>query len=450
MHEDPVITPRMDAFASEGMVFENAFSCSPVCTPNRAALLTGKHPFAVNMMRNWLRLPVEEKTVASVAKEHGYDTGYIGKWHLDEWDGDERFGDAWNTLTPAGPRRMGFDFWYSNGCHHAHFLRKYLTTDNRVVEGTGWQVDHETDIAIEYLRNANGDRHPGKPFCLFVSWAPPHTNHGGPRHVEGAGWQFAAPGHCEALYRERELPVRCNAQRDLFLRHAPGYFGAVTSMDENFGRLLDTLTETGLADNTIVVLSADHGEMLGSHRCMTKDVWYEESIGIPFIIRWPDRIPGGKRETMLLNTPDMMSSLLGLMECEVPTDVHGRDLSRVMLGQERGTSADAFLAFDGGSPHGMTRWDVFPDEGNRAWRGVRTERYTYAAASREQYANPARFRQPLPEGERQVLFDLDNDPYQLNPIYRGQGYDSVMEQLHGKVAAWLEGLGDPFLERDWH
>jgi arylsulfatase A-like enzyme len=461
MRADPVITPHIDRFADQGTVLENAVACNPICTPNRSAMFTGKHPFSTGMMRNWLRLPVGEATLGKAAEAHGYDTGYVGKWHLDEWDGDPARGDARNALTPAGPRRMGFRFWHANGCDHRHFAWRYFTTDDRMIDGEGPQMDHETDVAIEYLRNANGERDAAKPFCLALSWSPPHDLHGGPRYVPGVGGrQYAAPERFEALYRRPDLPMRANAQRDLYRMHAPGYFGAVTWMDENFGRLMAELDELGLAEDTIVVLTADHGELLGSHRCMIKDIWYEESIGVPFIVRWPGRIAAGARERMLLSAPDITPTLLAMMGCAAPAGRHGEDLSAALFGRVASPSRSVFLSFDGAEPYGLARWDCFNDEGvNRAWRGVRTERFTYVALARQKYGSPERFRQPLPEGAREVLYDLENDPLQVNPIYRGQDagqrmdrgerYDAVFDELHARLRTWLEGLGDPFLARQW-
>ncbi len=452
MHADPVITPAMDAFADQGMIFENAISCNPVCTPNRAAFLTGKHPFQVNMMYNWLRLPVDEATIASASKAAGYDTGYIGKWHLDEWDGDAAHGDAWNSHTPAGDRRMGFDYWHANGCCHAHFRLNYMTTDNRIIEDEGWQVDYETDRAVEYVQNKDGVRDPDKPFCLMLSWAPPHTNHGGPHFDPNKkGCQYNAPDAFEALYRDRDLPVPPHTQRNMFLDAAPGYFGAVTSMDENFGRLLGCLEDEGLDENTIVVLTADHGDCLGAHGKFIKDVWWEESIGIPFIVRWPGVVPAGHRESMLLNTPDMMPSLLGLAGVDIPAGRYGNDFSHVMRGEDGPRRTEAFLSYNTGAPpEHLTRWKgVFPDEPGREWRGIRTERYTYVAAARGQYGDPAQFCKPLPAGVKQVLYDNDNDPWQVNPFYPGQGKDDVIDELHQRLATWLEEIGDSFLETQW-
>ncbi len=453
MDADPVWTPYMDRVAAEGMVFENALSCNPLCTPNRAAMLTGRHPFSLNMMYNWLRLPVGEETIAKALAPAGYDTGYVGKWHLDEWDGDERHGTSWNALTPAGERRMGFDFWHASGCVHNHWKLDYITTDNRRVQGEGWQIDHETDIALRYLRNAEAQRDLDRPFCLFVSFSPPHTQHGPiPHRPSLEGYNYAAPERYEGIYAAQKLPVPPNASADWYLPHAPGYFGAVTSMDDAVGRLMATLEDTGMAEDTVVVVTSDHGDCLGSHRKLIKDVWYEESIGIPFVVRWPGHVPAGRRESMLLNTPDMMPTLLGLMGVEIPPGRHGRDFSPVLLGRggEVEPREQAFLSFNGGSPpRHLVRWDGFPDEGNRKWRGVRTRRYTYVAASREQYGNPERFCQPLPEGVTQVVFDLENDPWQVNPIYPGQGCDGVIANLHARLAGWLAELGDPFLETQW-
>jgi arylsulfatase A-like enzyme len=453
MHADPVFTPNMDRFASEGMLFENAVSCSPLCTPNRAALLTGRHPFSLGMMHNWLRLPVEEETIATVAARAGYDTGYIGKWHLDAFEPGDK-GDYWNCQTPSGPRRMGFRFWHAHGCNHKHFIHNYITTDDRIVTGRGWQVDYETDVALRYIENPGGEFRPAdRPFCLFLSWSPPHNLCGGPGwHRDRPGPQFRAPARFEQLYRERDLPVRPNARdhADRYLEAATGYFGSVSSMDENFGRLLDVLDGNDLAEDTIVVLTSDHGEMLQSHGRWLKDTWHEESIGIPFLVRWPERVPAGRRETMLLNTPDIMPSLLALMGCPVPPGRHGADFSGVLLGRETAAPPFAFLSYNSGAPEpGMTPYE-FPDERGRYWRGLRSTRYTYAVVDntdRSAYHGPDPWGPRFPDGVSRVLLDNLEDPYQLNPVYPGQGRDDVMDELHAALAGWLQSLGDPFLEK---
>lgn len=455
MGRDPVVTPRMDAFAGEGMLFEHAYTTNPVCTPSRASIMTGKYPYSNNMMHNWLQLPLEEETMARASKRHGYETGYIGKWHLDVFHPGD-VGNHWSNHTPPGPRRMGFDFWYSCGCNHDHFSLNYMRTDGTIHRGEGWQVEHETDRAIEYIENAgHAIRDPAKPFCLYLSWAPPHNLCGGKRLNAGKkDTQYAAPIEFEEPYRSHppQPPPNAVGHEAKFLDAAPGYFGGINSMDEHFGRLLDCLDREGIAENTIVVLTSDHGEMLQSHGRWLKDIWFEESIGIPFLIRWPGKIPRGVRQPLLFNTPDMMPTLLGLMGCEIPAGCQGGDYSRTLLGEDRPGPEYVFLGYNSGAPEpGMTPFD-FPDERGRYWRGVRSRRYTYAIVDDTQrsayHGDNARTR--LPDGVNRVLYDNDEDAWQLHPIFYGQAHDDVMDAHHAALATWLDQLGDDFIGKYYH
>ncbi len=452
MGQDPVVTPHFDRFAAQGVLFENAFSCSPICTPNRAALLTGKHPFSLNMMHNWLRLPVEEETIATAARRQGYATGWIGKWHLDAYEPGD-IGNQWNNMTPRGQRRMGFDYWLANNCNHNHFTYCYMDTDEQIVEGEGWQVDFETDMAIRYLENEGGKlRDPDKPFCLYLSWSPPHNICGGPgfdQTQRGQGAQFRAPERFEALYPAENLQPRPNTDPAMMRRAAPGHFGAITSMDENFGRLMTCLERLGLADDTIVVVASDHGENLGSHGLYLKDHWYEESVGIPFIIRLPGVLSAGRREAGLFNSPDVMPTLLGLMGCEVPLGRHGRDFSAHLRESRPIDRRTVFMAHECGAPYpGLTPY-TWPVEYGRAWRAVRDRRYTYVALNageNSKFHDPNRFPCPFPQGVTEALYDLHDDPYQQNPILPGQDRDEDRQRLRQQLKTWLDELGDPFLD----
>lgn len=420
------------------------------------------------MMHNWLQFPVEEASIGRTLKSAGYDTGYIGKWHLDAFlEGDQA--NIYNIFTPPGPRRQGFDFWYAHGCNHKHFRSFCMNTTGGLTDlPDTWQIDHETDMAIDYVNDRGGVRDPEKPFCLFLSWSPPHTTgpypYDGPQKREARKfdrlryygghapqYHYQAPPEFEAPYRGEDLPVRENAQAyaDEYRHCAPGYFGAVDSMDENFGRLMDALEAAGLTGNTVVVLTADHGDMLGSHGMFTKDVWYEESIGIPLVVRCPGQIPAGQVTDQLLSTVDFLPTLLGLLGVEVPPGRHGKDLSPVLRGDAEPIDHPIFLAHNCGSPHGLVAIPDYPEESGRFWRGVRTKDFTYVivdATEESQYLDPDRFMQPLPKGKCEVLYDLTADPQQIHPIYRGQKHDAMMDILQGQVAAWLDELGDPFLE----
>lgn len=417
MHEDPVLTPCIDRFVERALAFTNAVSCSPVCAPYRASMLTGRYPVSHKVYWNGIRLPAEEITIAEVLKDAEYDTGYIGKWHLD--------GGTPSHFIPPGPRRQGFDFWYAHEVFHQHFKLEYYADSPEPIKGDGWQPDHETDDAINYIRTHGKD----KPFVLFVSWSPPHTNHGGPRFdPNGERYQYHAPERFEALYRGKNLPRRPNVpysekEKALLGTYAlPGYFGAITSLDENFGRLLKCLDEQGIAEDTIVVLTSDHGDVMGSQNGFTKGVPYEESIGIPFLIRYPGHVKT-RREDLLFNTVDVMPSLLGLMGIPIPTVVEGTDYSAAMCGKKV-KEPDSMLL------------EHFRDNPETGWRALRTRQYTFVVRRTD-------------EGRRYyVLFDNLNDPYQMKPRTASEGEDPLMNKLWDELKRWLEKTNDPWVRSE--
>lgn len=224
-------------------------------------------------------------------------------------------------------------------------------------------------------------------------------------------------------------------------------------MDRNLGRLMACLEEQGIADNTIVVLTADHGEMLGIHGRWMKNIWYKESVGIPFIIRWPGRIPAGLRSDCFINTPDVMPTLLGLMGVDCPAGRDGADLSQQLLGRSKDQPDTAFFSFCTGAPPPHMTCYYFPIEKGRYWRGLRNARYTYACVDQrtESIFYAAERRDAFPPDATRVLIDNKIDPWQVKPIYPGDAAetDAIIDELHGQLVEWLEGLGDPFLNDYW-
>jgi arylsulfatase A-like enzyme len=457
MGQDPVLTPNMDRLAQAGTLCTRAYSCSPLCTPARAAFLTGRHPWPLDMMYNWQRVPVLEPNLATAFGAAGYDTALIGKWHLDDHELDDVAGDEWNTMTPPGPRRVGFRFWYSAGCVHDHWHRWYMDTEGRVIDERGWQVDHETEVAVDYIRNRRAERPADRPWMMWLNWSPPHNGHPGPHHAVDDPrtldkHQYYAPEEDEAIYRRPGLEMwHPDTDAEAYQRQAPGHFGCITSMDRNLGLLLRCLEEEGLAENTVVLLTADHGEMLGTHDLWMKDIWYEQSIGVPLIVRFPGRIPASVRNDCIINTPDILPTLCGLADVATPAGRDGVDLSATLCGSDGPRPDAAFLAFcTGAPPPEKTRYD-FPIEKGMYWRGLRTARYTYACVDQRPesiFSRPER-RYPFPKHATWVLFDNERDPWQTQPIYAGQGCDDVAAELHAKLAAWLDSLDDPFLTEYW-
>ncbi|MBD0831642.1 sulfatase family protein [Aestuariibaculum sediminum] len=442
--QDPVYTPNIDKLAKEGMVITNAISNYPLCSPYRGMLMTGKLPYNNSVLSNsnsrrykynnsWQK---EDVSFSDVLVQNGYDAGYVGKLHLTSpapIAGKDSV--IWDAYTPK-EFRHGFNFWYSYGTFDVHNTPHYWLNDAKEDELTHvdeWSPKHEADVIINYLKNpSEKTRNKDKPFALFWSVNPPHPP-----------YQYV-PEEYAKIYEERsleELLVRENVnlqtQADdlafhkgatrnrthLAKDHVKDYFAMITGVDEQIGRVLQTLKEEGLEKNTIVVITSDHGEMMGSHGLMSKNIWYEESINIPFIIRWPERIKSHQTSDLIVSATDVMPTLLNLLRATdgFPKDLDGEDLSALFLGknEEEPTSALYYYIEEGK-----------PESGHR---GIRTKRYTYVITFDNQ------------DLERKVLFDNVEDPFQKNNI-AGNNLE-IESELHQKLLAQLKSKNDPWLKR---
>ena len=441
MQQDPVISPNLDSFASEGMAFTNAISSCPICSPYRAMLMTGRFPMSTGITSNCmpgtdLEMKEDEITIGDVLKDNGYVSGYIGKWHLEipslnrASNPLDSARDPWDGWTPPGRRRHGFDFWYAYNSNAKHFEPNYWKDTPKRIDIDQWSVEHETDVAIAFMKEVPK----GKPFALFISWNPPHN-------------PYVAPEKYKAMYEGRELTARKNVvENAVFNQRFMPYLAAVTSCDDNFGRLLDFLDMEGLDENTIVVFSSDHGEMMGSHGRYAKSIWYDESIGIPFLIRWKNTIHPG-REQMPFAVYNFMPTILGLMDLEIPETVEGKDYSALLLGlkQEKATSAviasygnPARLLAVGQAP---SIWALQADTIHQmgidwkkiGYRGLRTERFTYVVDRGRKKA-----------GLKRYLYDNEVDPFQLDPIISDSIANDKMLDLNNELQDWLVKMHDPF------
>ncbi len=436
MKEDPVLTPNLDRFATESLVLPNAVSNYPVCSPYRAMLMTGKYPHANGVLNNCnsgsapydCQLRGGDRCWSDVLKDRGYSLGYIGKWHLDApyepyvkcENNSDRF--AWNEWCPPD-RRHGFDFWYAYGTYDYHFTPMYWNTDSTrdtPVKVKQWGPEHEADKAIEYLRNTGGKyRDPGKPFALVVAMNPPHT----PYNLVPQKYLDQYEGK---TYRDLINRPNVNLEGDtrggkLARSQIKNYFAMVTGVDDQFGRILNALRQEGLEQDTIVVFTSDHGNCLGSHEQPTKNVHYEESMRVPFLIRWPSKIKP-RRDPLLLSTPDIYPTLLDLMgfAFDVPEGVQGV------------SHADLFTTGRGRRP--TSQLYMWVPVGQPAWgrRGIRTERYTFVITK-----SP---KTPV----RTVLHDNRNDPYQLENVAANR--PEIVKQLTAELEQWLRRNGDPWLQ----
>lgn len=438
-NQDPVLTPRMDAFAEQGVRCTACTSTFPLCSPHRASLLTGKYPFSTGFFTNCkpgipLRLQDEEYGMGDILKDNGYQTAYIGKYHLDEPEVNHEEAPKsgardWDAFTPKGVRRHGFDFWYSYGTYDVHLHPHYWKDSPEMIQVDKWSVEHETDIAIDWLQQVDHSQ----PFAAVISWNPPHSPYD------------QVPQRYLDLYPET-LPKRKNVKTEHICHHTSEpytgdldldtrrYYAAVSGLDDQFGRLLDALEEMGLAENTIVVLSADHGDMMGSHGLMAKHVWYEESIGIPFLVRGP-KIPQGLCGSVF-GSQDQLPTVLGLLGVDVPQTIEGVDCSNDIFTASTDSEKFTFLcAAPGSTPVLKLFADAGKDPHAFGWRGVRTAKYTYVVE--------VGYR---PEAKMQrLLYDLEQDPLQMNPIQiSNPNENQVASCLEQRLSQWLRQQKDPF------
>ncbi len=442
--EDPVYTPNLDELAREGIILSNAIANFPLCSPSRAMLMTGKLPYNNSVLTNansnrhkfnnsWQR---DDISFSDVLVKNGYDAGYVGKLHLTSPPpiaGKDSV--IWDAYTPKEDRH-GFNFWYAYGTFDEHNNPHYWVNgakEDELKYVDEWSPKHEADVIIDYINNRNDSLRDGqKPFALFWSVNPPHPPY---QYVPAKYLEHYKDKTLEELLVRKNVDLETNAEdlafhngatrgrTNLAKEHVRNHFAMVTGVDEQIGRVLKALEEQGLDKNTIVVISSDHGEMMGSHGLMSKNVWFEESVNVPFIVRWPERIKAGQKSDILLGTPDIMPTLLHMMGASegMPMDLDGHDLSSELLTGE------------GESPQYALYYYIEEGRPESGHRGIRTSKNTYVITIDDT------------EQVRDFLYDNVNDPYQMRNL---AGSDAEIEQkLHEELFEALKAKKDPWLKK---
>ena len=398
-----VKTPALDKFASEAVVFTNAVSTFPVCTPYRASLMTGQYPLTHRVIYNDKPLETDAISIADVYKEAGYHTAYIGKWHID---GNER-----SAFIPK-ERRQGFDYWKVLECTHDYNNSWYWDNDDQKKKWEGYDAIAQTNDAIGYLKQHDGE----DPFILFLSWGPPH----GPYHTAPEKYrdQYADPA--EILL----LPNVPAEKEEVARETIAGYYAHIAALDDCFAALMKAVKEMKLDKNTIIVFTSDHGDMLYSHSKQKKQKPWNESVNVPFVIHAPgNQTNAGRVLGMPIGTPDLMPTLLGLSGIPIPGSVEGDDYSDVIYGREEPGDAAKLIMCP--VPFGQGKYS----NGGREYRGLRGVRYTYV----EDLDGPWLF------------YDNLEDPYQLNNLVNKPDVQYLQEKMAVELKSELERRGDKFL-----
>jgi len=405
---DPTVkTPNLDALERVSINFTHAISTVPVCCPMRASMMTGQRALTTGVFLNDVPLAQDAVTFAKVFKAQGYDTGYVGKWHLN--------GDGRSVFIPR-ERRQGFDYWKVLECTHNYNHSYYFGDTSEKLEWNGYDAIDQTRDAQEYLRSRATN---SRPFLFMLSWGPPHAPYG------------TAPEKYRALYDPDKIKLRgnvpANGPLEGWRRDLAGYCAHCSALDDCVGRLWQTLRETGLDTNTIVIFTADHGDMLGSHGMTAKQKPFDESIRVPMLIHCPPTMGiKDRRLEALIASEDFMPTLLGLCHAPIPATAQGIDFSGYMRGK-RDPSDDAAL---------ISCVAPFSDwrraNGGREFRGVRTKRYTYVLALDGPW----------------LLFDDERDPLQLTNLVNQPAAAKLQAKLDKLLRKKLSQTHDAFLPTD--
>ena len=452
---DWIETPNLDRIADSGFVFENAYVTQPVCTPARGSIMTGLYPQTTGLIKNAIELSPDIQTIAELVSDD-YICAHYGKWHL----GNDAF------------PQHGFEDWISIEDHHrANFQRREQR--NREADYNLWLREQGIDdppvspISYEkwlpgadlpeeltqaaYLGNEATrflEEHDGRPFVLYVSFFEPHPPYTGP--LNGLYDPDSLPIGPAFLQRPDGGSLVNRARADYYMggnlnplgaeggdfhdltseagwrRLRAQYFANVTLVDRNVGRILDALDANGYADNTIVVMSSEHGEMGGDHGMLEKRSLYEEASRVPLLMNVPWLNSGQTRIGGSVSQIDLVPTLLDLLDQPVPDHLQGASLAPVLRGEATLDDNDVFLQWNGmgdrnlGSPL-INRMVSLP------WRSVITA---------------DRWKLNLCAGDQCELYDLNTDPFELHNLFDEPAQRDRIREMAARIRIWQDQTGD--------
>jgi len=406
-----VQTPNLDQFVREGMRWRKAYSTAPLCSPERSTLITGRYPHQHGVMINNLMLPPGNRCLAEIFREAGYVTHYIGKTHFD---GDGKYNNAdsegnrgWLPGDKARRwRRRGFTTY--QGFNRGHSYLPSSTQNVAMIDDDGrfmteaigcYEPAFQRELAETFIsRNHN------RPWLCYLSWGPPHT----PYNEVPAKYK---------IYTVTEADRRPNVPAgNPWASNLANYFAQCTALDEQFGKLMHFLDSIGLRDNTLVVFTSDHGDCIKSHNIDHKSHPQEESMHIPLFMRMPGTIPAGHVSDTLIGGVDVMPTLLDLCGLPIPKSCSGVSKANAARG--------LFM------PEVDSIYCVF----HTPWRAVVTNRYKLVVEGTTE----------LSPDSISMLYDLENDPYELNNLKNDPAYTAVKQQLYDRLLQWIADTNDPY------
>lgn len=412
----PQTTPNLTQLAQEGVRFENSFTCQPVCGPARACLQTGLYATQCGCAFNGIPLPRDIKPLAEYFNEAGYDTAYIGKWHL----ASDRFpGQGLHCEKTAVPREMqgGYQYWRAADVLEftSHGYDGYVFDEvGNQVDFKGYRADCINDFALEYIDRAAQEE---KPFFLFVSQLEPH--HQNDHHC------YEGPKELVEKYREYPIPPDLSFLPGDYKEMYPDYMAAIESLDANVGRLVQKLKEKGIYDDTVIIYTSDHGSHFKTRNFEYKRSCHDSCTHTPLIIRGGG-FDGGKVSGELVSLIDLPPTLLDLAGIPIPQSYMGFSILRRING-ELPERENVFIQISE----------------SQIGRAIRTRQYKYCVrAFGANVLGNAKSKSSV--YFEAYLYDLDNDPIErVNLINsRDPVYVRVRRALRKMLLHEMEKAGE--------
>jgi uncharacterized sulfatase len=395
------ITPNLDRMAKEGVRFEHAYTCQPVCGPARASLQTGKYATEVGCHTNHRMLPLSEKTIAHYLSEAGYETAYIGKWHLASF-GPLGGPDDFREMPVPPERRGGYrDFWlasdvlestshsYDGHMFDSQGKKRYFAKDR-------YRVDAQTDWVLEYLNN----RKSKKPFFLFLSYIEPHhqNDHG---HFEG-------PRGSKERFKDYQPPGDLIPLKGDWKEEYPDYLGSINSLDQNVGRIRMELEKLGIAENTMLIYTSDHGSHFCTRNSEYKRSCHDACIRIPMIMYGPG-MRGAKVINEMVSLIDIPPTILSSAGMNTPSQMRGRSLQDLLAGKSENWPQDVFLQISE----------------SQCGRAIRTRKWKYSVRAPDKTGmDPA-----SDTYVEDLLYNLESDPHELNNLIKSPEHLEIRKRL---------------------
>jgi arylsulfatase A-like enzyme len=403
VHGNPLeLTPNFDRLARRGTHLYRSFTCQPVCGPARSCLQTGLYATTTGCFKNGIPLPENAKTLAHHFREAGYDTGYIGKWHLASGE----------RGAVREEQRGGYEYWLaSNALEFTSdsYRAEMYDNDNQLVKLPGYRVDAQTDAAIRYI-----DAHQQNPFFLFVSYLEPHHQN----HLD----DYPPPDGYRERYAARWIPPDLAALGGSTHQHLAGYWGMVKRLDEALGRLMDALKSLNLADNTVVLFTSDHACHFKTRNGEYKRSCHESSIRVPTFLAGPG-FEGGGQIRELVSLIDLPPTLLETAGLPVPAEMQGRSILPLVRRQGADWPEEMFVQISEA----------------QVGRAVRTRRWKYSvtAPDKKGSQDPASDRYA-----EEFLYDLEADPYELANLIGLDSHQEVARVMRERLLRRMVEAGE--------